>query len=57
MTRKYRTNVALALLAAAIVFNIIVLVRGEESPGLPIAAIVVLLGAVGVSMLAERREP
>jgi hypothetical protein len=54
--RKARINVALVLLASAIVFNFVILVRGEESAGWPIAAIV-LLGTAGVSLLAERRGP
>lgn len=54
MNRKSRINLALVLLGSAIVFNIIILARGDESPGWPIAA-VVLLGAAGVSLLAERR--
>lgn len=51
---SFRTSLALALLLAAIVLNIIILVRGEESPGWPLAALV-LLGALGASLLAERR--
>jgi hypothetical protein len=54
--RKTRVNTALVLLASGIVFNVIILARGDESPGWPIAAIVLLTGA-GVSLLAERREP
>jgi len=51
-----RVNVALILMASAIIFNIIVLVRGDESPGVPILAIV-FLGAAGISLLSQRREP
>lgn len=52
--RKLRMRTAVALLAAAVVLNVIILVRGEESPGWPLAAIVVL-GAAGVALMAERR--
>jgi hypothetical protein len=55
MSRKFRIRLALVLLGSAIVFNFIILVNGDESPGWPIAAMV-LLGAAGVSLLAERRE-
>jgi len=50
-----RKTAALILLGAAIVLNLIILVRGEESVGWPIAAIV-FLGAAGVALLAERRQ-
>jgi hypothetical protein len=51
-----RTSAAIVLLSVAIVLNIIVLMRGEESAGWPIAAIV-FLGAAGVTLLVQRREP
>jgi hypothetical protein len=54
--RNARIKIALVLLASAIVFNFVILVRGEESAGWPIAAIV-LLGTAGVSLLAEQRGP
>lgn len=33
MPRKFRIQLALVLLGSAIVFNFIILVRGDESPG------------------------
>ena len=56
MIRSTRIRFALALLGIAILLNIIILARGEESAGWPIAAIV-LLGTLGVLMIAQRREP
>jgi hypothetical protein len=53
---RTRTRIALLLLAAAVILNVVILVRGEEAAAWPIAAIV-LLGAVGASLVAERREP
>jgi hypothetical protein len=54
--RSLRLKAALVLLGSAIVYNLIILARGDESPGWPIAAIV-LMSAAGISLLAERREP
>lgn len=51
-----RINAAVVLLAVAIVLNIVVLMRGEESPGWPVAAII-LLGAAALTLASERREP
>jgi hypothetical protein len=51
---KLRTRAALVLLTAAIILNFIILVRAEESAGWPVAAIV-LLGAVGASLLTQQR--
>ena len=50
-----RTNLALTLMAIAIVLNLIVPFSGDTSPGWPIAA-VILLGAAGAALLAQRRE-
>jgi hypothetical protein len=51
---KLRIRAAVGLLAAAVVLNVIILARGEEAPGWPLAAIV-LLSAAGISLLAQRR--
>ena len=51
-----RTNAAIVLLAVAVVLNIVVLMRGEESAGWPIAAIV-FLGAAALTLMSQRREP
>jgi hypothetical protein len=54
LSRKSRINLALVLIGAGIVFNVIILVRGDESPGLPLVATLLLFGAA-FSLLAERR--
>jgi hypothetical protein len=54
VSRKTRVNLAIALMSVAIVFNIVILARGDESPGWPIAAII-LLGGAAISLLSERR--
>jgi hypothetical protein len=56
MTRKARINLALILMTFGIVLNIVVLIQGDSSPGWPVAAIV-FLGAGGIALLSERREP
>jgi len=55
MSMKNRRTAALILMSVGIVMNIIILVRGEESIGWPIAAII-FLGAASVALLAERRR-
>jgi hypothetical protein len=49
-----RTTVALILMGTGIIFNVVILIRGEESIGWPIAAII-FLGAAGAALLSERR--
>lgn len=49
-------NAAIVLLSVGIILNLIVLMRGEEAWGWPVAAIV-FLGAAGISLLVERRPP
>ena len=56
MPRRQRTNLALILLTIAIVLNLVILFSEDTSPGWPIAA-VIFLGAAGVALLAQRREP
>jgi hypothetical protein len=51
-----RVRAAVVLLAAAIILNLVVLFRAEESPGWPIAAMI-FLGAAALTLLSERREP
>ena len=55
MPRSTRVNLALSLMGIAVVINLILLFSGDTSPGWPIAA-VILLGAAGVALLAQRRE-
>ena len=55
MSKKTRLNLALALMGAAIVLNLVVLFSGDTSPGWPLAA-VIFLGAAGAAILAQRRE-
>lgn len=52
--RTTRISLAISLLAAAVVLNLVILIRGEESWGWPLA-VMVILGAAGISLLAERR--
>ena len=56
MPRRQRLNVALFLLSAAIIINLILLFSGDTSPGWPLAS-VILLGAAGAAMLSQRRQP
>ena len=53
--RRTRTNLALSMMAIAIVLNLILLFSGDTSPGWPLAA-VILLGAAGALVLSQRRE-
>jgi MYXO-CTERM domain-containing protein len=53
--RSSRTNLALTMMAIAVVINLILLFSGDTSPGWPIAA-VILLGAAGAALLSARRE-
>ena len=55
MIRRQRINLALVLMAIAIVLNLILLFSGDASPGWPLAA-VILLGGAGAALLAQRRE-
>jgi hypothetical protein len=54
--RRQRLNLALLLLSAAIIINLILLFSGDTSPGWLLAS-VILLGAAGAAMLSQRREP
>ena len=54
MSRKSRINLALFLIAAGIVFNVIILVQGDEAIGLPLIA-TILLFCAAFTLLAERR--
>jgi hypothetical protein len=51
---KLRIRTAILLLTAALVLNVVILANGEESFGWPLAAIV-LLGAIGIMLVVERR--
>jgi hypothetical protein len=51
---RLRIRAAILLLAAALVLDAVILARGEESFGWPLA-VIVLLGAVGVMLMVERR--
>lgn len=51
-----RTNAAIVFLAVAIILNIVILIQGDASAGWPIAAII-LLGAAGLTLVSQRREP
>jgi MYXO-CTERM domain-containing protein len=53
--KRERVNLALGLMAIAILLNLVLLFSGDSSPGWPIAA-VILLGAAGVALLSQRRE-
>jgi hypothetical protein len=55
VSKRNRIDLALGLMAAAIVVNLVLLFSGEDSPGWLLAA-VILLGAAGASLLSQRRE-
>jgi hypothetical protein len=55
VSRKSRINLALILIGAGIVFNVIILARGDESPGWPLAATILLFFAA-FTLLSERRS-
>jgi hypothetical protein len=54
VSRKSRINLALVLMGSGIVFNLIILARGDESFGWPLAAVILLSGAA-ITLLSERR--
>lgn len=54
MSRKSRINLALILMGVGIVLNLVVLFRGEESVGWPLAA-VILLTVASLALVVERR--
>jgi len=56
VTSASRVRLAVVLLAVAIVINLVVLFRGEESPGWPVAAMI-LLAVAALSLMSQRREP
>ncbi len=56
MRMRPRFGAAIVLLGAAIVINLVVLFRSEESPGWPVAAMI-LLGVAALTLLSQRREP
>lgn len=53
--RPLRIKLAIALISASVLLNVVVLAVDDASPGWTLAAIV-LLAAAGVSLLVERRE-
>lgn len=55
MPRRTRINLALFLMAVAIVLNLVLLFSGDTAPGWPLAA-VISLGAAGAALLSQRRE-
>jgi len=56
VTQRTRSNVAIWLMAVAIILNLVLLFSGDTSPGWPLAA-VILLGASAGLVLSQRREP
>ena len=55
MPGSTRVNLALTLMAVAVVINLILLFSGDTSPGWPIAAVILLAAARG-ALLSQRRE-
>jgi hypothetical protein len=55
VSKRNRIDLALGLMAAAVVVNLVLLFSGEDSPGWLLAT-VILLGAAGASLLSQRRE-